>query len=858
MEPIEVLNKKTVQTGSNVEVTYGELSTGDYFIVSHDDTSTINLFDENPAILYDNTTDTYDEAWEDAHTQGAYVKDMCEEYNDLINKIMDKEIKKENFIRYNVTIDEGDGNTRTEVVDVPEDITDEDELADYMSELFGDDVIDIDAGELIEESKEVKTESRENDIETRINTVKLWKQKVEDAVEAEDLEAIVDDILEFAEDIKDINFAGEDLYSGMSSVLDNGDAEARGPVTYVKSVKRDMQNILDDFIDNYEQAFEEESLEESVTIDNDVTNEFEFIKPFENNFGKIKIVKQGKEYLIYRDDAKSDEDYIDHGNKDYIEGWLHGAVKANNKVITPLSETIYCVGNSKLTEDIEDFKKPEEDNELPEWCYTYVESENIVGVVRRGIVGYYPSTADFSYLPEADRKEAMLAFIKEQNEILGVSEEEQRNMVIQSMFGWKNEKGETITESIDTDFTSGLYVKPQGDSFVIGHKDHDNIEAFVFGDDNIWSIHLDSEPSVIYTSEENAQSELNNLIKAIEENGIDSILKEAKLEEDYTETYRMTYKELKDYFRKINEEGKPAVDGVIVFTEGSFDKIYSLESRSYEVSSDNKAFQSGKLGYSIYGDSLDGTDIAVRLEGYMKEEQGGADGWVVDYCYLKEYKDKVYASDDKEKVEEDFDYDSYATIEDEGETERYKNKEAKEDQELRDQGMVVIDGDNPDSMAKRHSTALRAQQCMYKLEELESEIEETINNGTSESNEPYRNWYSEAIEHLMDYGFKVIKGTKELPLDTARNCLNYVRIFLHQLAMIKKNDIEKDFIEESKFKVTLNDVLDELECDIDSPMAQEEGPMIQEFIDNHPEATAVQIAEAYRNYEETGTFEIVE
>lgn len=113
------------------------------------------------------------------------------------------------------------------------------------------------------EDKELKTEARENDVESRINHVKEWKQKVEDAVEATDLEEIVNEILEFAEDIKDNNFAGEDLYSGMSSVLDNGDAEARGPVTYVKSVKRDMQNILDDFIDNYEQAFEEESLEES-------------------------------------------------------------------------------------------------------------------------------------------------------------------------------------------------------------------------------------------------------------------------------------------------------------------------------------------------------------------------------------------------------------------------------------------------------------------------------------------------------------------------------------------------------------------------------------------------------------------
>lgn len=115
----------------------------------------------------------------------------------------------------------------------------------------------------LDEEKEIKIEARENDIEARINQVKEWKQKVEDAVEATDLEEIVSDILKFVEDIKDNNFAGEDLYSGMSSVLDNGDAEARGPVTYVRSVKRNMQNILDDFIDNYEQAFDEETLEES-------------------------------------------------------------------------------------------------------------------------------------------------------------------------------------------------------------------------------------------------------------------------------------------------------------------------------------------------------------------------------------------------------------------------------------------------------------------------------------------------------------------------------------------------------------------------------------------------------------------
>lgn len=166
---------------------------------------------------------------------------------------------------------------------------------------------DLNSGETIEESKEVKTESRENDIETRINQAKEWKQKVENAVEAEDLEAIVNEIIEATEDIKDINFAGEDLNSGMESVLDNGDAEARGPVTYVKSVKRDMQNILDDFIDNYEQAFEEESLEESVKVEESIDIE-------DDNTADDKImpymVFKYKDHYIEVDDINDDDESV--------------------------------------------------------------------------------------------------------------------------------------------------------------------------------------------------------------------------------------------------------------------------------------------------------------------------------------------------------------------------------------------------------------------------------------------------------------------------------------------------------------------------------------------------------------------
>lgn len=93
---------------------------------------------------------------------------------------------------------------------------------------------------------------------------------------------------------------------------------------------------------------------------------------------------------------------------------------------------------------------------------------------------------------------------------------------------------------------------------------------------------------------------------------------------------------MREHNNKTDGDYAKAISGVIVFTEDSFTKIYSLESRSYEVSSCNKAWIAGMGGYSIYGTSLDKTDRGVRLEAYMRAEKGGADGWKVDYCYLLE------------------------------------------------------------------------------------------------------------------------------------------------------------------------------------------------------------------------------
>ena len=99
-----------------------------------------------------------------------------------------------------------------------------------------------------------------------------------------------------------------------------------------------------------------------------------------------------------------------------------------------------------------------------------------------------------------------------------------------------------------------------------------------------------------------------------------------------------TYAELAKTFRthERSNQGRDHLTGCIVFTKDSFTQPYSLEARTYRVSSDNKAYRPNMGGYSIYGSAIDGSDPLVRLDAYMADEKGGKDGWKVDYCYLEE------------------------------------------------------------------------------------------------------------------------------------------------------------------------------------------------------------------------------
>lgn len=103
----------------------------------------------------------------------------------------------------------------------------------------------------------------------------------------------------------------------------------------------------------------------------------------------------------------------------------------------------------------------------------------------------------------------------------------------------------------------------------------------------------------------------------------------------------MKYQELKALFRDY-ESSYPKEHLTAYITFSSFGKAsrtdYTLRERTYTLSSDNKAFQPNKGGYSIFGSCLDlKSDPCLRLEAVMADEHGGKDGWFVEDCCILGY-----------------------------------------------------------------------------------------------------------------------------------------------------------------------------------------------------------------------------
>lgn len=120
-----------------------------------------------------------------------------------------------------------------------------------------------------------------------------------------------------------------------------------------------------------------------------------------------------------------------------------------------------------------------------------------------------------------------------------------------------------------------------------------------------------------------------------------SKLRETCWELDRYDEAKLSWPLLKSIFRAWEKDHpQKHLSAYIVFTKDSWpNESYTLASRTYAISSDNKAFQPNMGGYSIFGSCLDGTDSCIRLEQFMAEETGRKDGWKVDYCLLLSYRE---------------------------------------------------------------------------------------------------------------------------------------------------------------------------------------------------------------------------
>ena len=116
----------------------------------------------------------------------------------------------------------------------------------------------------------------------------------------------------------------------------------------------------------------------------------------------------------------------------------------------------------------------------------------------------------------------------------------------------------------------------------------------------------------------------------------------------------MVYSDLKQIFKELKRKSpNEDLTAHIIFTEDSFAKPYSLLSRTYRFSSDNKAFWPNMAGYSIFAYCLDKTsDQGVRLDWYMAEE-GNAGGWKVEDCYILERMQDAAAISDYIRTTQD-------------------------------------------------------------------------------------------------------------------------------------------------------------------------------------------------------------
>ena len=156
-----------------------------------------------------------------------------------------------------------------------------------------------------------------------------------------------------------------------------------------------------------------------------IADSFDNYKAYEANFGPLVIVKVNKIYYIFKTTAQDSNDFIQYTtSKDYVNGWLYGAVQCKNRLL-----------ENKKVEEVNKQRIPT--SELPDFCYSYNDTTGEIIVIKKGVEGYYPSNITLdNTLSGNERKQQAEELIKEQNEILGVTDDQRLQMELNSMFGW--------------------------------------------------------------------------------------------------------------------------------------------------------------------------------------------------------------------------------------------------------------------------------------------------------------------------------------------------------------------------------------------------------------------------------------
>lgn len=95
---------------------------------------------------------------------------------------------------------------------------------------------------------------------------------------------------------------------------------------------------------------------------------------------------------------------------------------------------------------------------------------------------------------------------------------------------------------------------------------------------------------------------------------------------------KLSWAEMEARFITAEKESKH-LTGYVVFTDDSFNEHYSQFERTYEVSSNCKAFHPEMNGYSLFGSCVNGTDRNLRLDHYLRDKKNP---WKVDYCLMTE------------------------------------------------------------------------------------------------------------------------------------------------------------------------------------------------------------------------------